>query len=108
MKFGFELIKALHGCNPDGTKVSLSAGDEVYLKLDWPNMKLTFFEEWVNKYPDGWVKGTIYHISDTGRKIKFHVYPHTYFLLNQKDILAVSDKAPNYEVNYGKKQNVGL
>ena len=95
MKFDFELIKNLYGCNDDGTKVVLSEGDEVYLKLDLPNMDLTWLDEWMNKYPDGWIKGTICHISDTGRKIKFHVEPCNYFSLNQKDILAVSDKKPN-------------
>lgn len=95
MKFEFELIMALHGCNPDGTKFSLTAGDEVYLKLDWANMNLSFPDEWTNKYPDGWVKGQIRSISPTGQKITFYVEPFTYFSLRHKNILEVSDKKPN-------------
>lgn len=94
MKFTCEITKVLYGYNSNGEKVALQEGDEVYLKLDLYNMDLTWRDEWINKYPDGWVKGRIYHISDTGRKIKFYVFPCNYFLLNQKDILDVSDKAP--------------
>ena len=97
MKFTVEITKTLRITNDDGLLAILQEGDEVYLKLDLPNMDLTFPDEWIGKYPDGWVKGQIYHISDTGRKIKFYVYPCNYFLLRQKDILDVSDKAPREE-----------
>jgi hypothetical protein len=95
MKFDFELIKELHGCNPDGTKFILSEGDEVYLKLDLVHMKLYDNEEWIQKHPDGWIKGRIFNISPTGQKIDFYVGHGTYFSLRHKHILAVSDKKPN-------------
>lgn len=95
MKLDFELIKALHGYNPDGTKFILSDGDEVYLKLDLEHMDLYDTEEWVRKYPDGWIKGDIWSISPAGQRIKFHVGNCTYLVLRHKDILAVSDKIPN-------------
>lgn len=95
MKFTYETIQTLYGYNDDGTQVALQRGDEVYLKLDWANMDLSFPDEWIQKYPDGWVKGTIYSITPTGKKINFKVEPYTYFALYHKNILAVSDKAPN-------------
>jgi hypothetical protein len=97
MKFDFELIKNLHGCNDDSTKVVLSEGDEVYLKLDLEHMDLWDKEKYMQKYSDGWVRGILFYISDAGKRIKFRLFDmyDTFFLLNHKDILAVSDKKPN-------------
>lgn len=97
MKFDFKVVKTLYGCNDDGTKVVLSEEDEIYLKLDLEHMDLWDKEAEIQKYPDGWVKGRIFCISDKGRKITFEPFNdrNVYFLLNQKDILAVSDKKPN-------------
>lgn len=95
MKLNFVKVKELHGTNPDGTKFVLSEGDNVCLKLDLQNMSLTFFDDLMKQYPDGWVEGQISHISDAGNAIRFHVFPSTFFLLSHKDILEVSDKQPN-------------
>lgn len=97
MKFDVEIIKNLYGCNDDGTKVVLSEGDEVYFKLDLEHMDLWDKEKYMQKYPDGWVRGILFHISKAGKRIQFELFDdrHTYFLLNQKDIFEVSDKKPN-------------
>jgi hypothetical protein len=97
MKFDVEIIKNLYGCNDDGMKIVLSEGDEVYLKLDLEHMNLWDKEKYMQKYPDGWVRGILFYISNAGKRIKFQLFDDccTYFLLNQKDIIAVSDKKPN-------------
>lgn len=97
MKFTVEITKTLHGYNAEGSKVALSVGDEVYLKLNLPHMNLWDKDKWIQKYPDGWIKGTIHNISNAGKKIWVTMCDShfTYVQLYQKDILDVSDKAPN-------------
>jgi hypothetical protein len=96
MKFTIETIKTLHGYNANGSKVAISEGDEVYLKLNFPHMNLSDPERWIQTYPDGWVKGRIHNISNAGKSIMFNVYNFywNYLRLSQSDILDVSDKTP--------------
>ena len=100
MKFDVEITKTLRITNDCGLLAILKEGDEVYLKLDLPNMNLSDKEHYMQKYPDGWVRGIIGHISNSGRKINFELYGLRchYLSLNQKDILDVSDKAPREEL----------
>lgn len=94
MKFTCETITTLYGHNDDGAAVALQEGDEVYFKLDLPHMDLWDKERWIQEYPNGWVRGVIFDITPSGRKIKFEIGPCSYFELTQKDIIAVSDKIP--------------
>ena len=94
MKFTCETITTLYGYNNDGTLIALKEGDEVYLKLDLPHMDVWDRKRWMQEYPKGWVRGVIYSITPAGRNIQFEIGPCSYFLLTQKDILAVSDKIP--------------
>ena len=96
MKFDVEIIKTLHGYNADGSKVAISEGDEVYIKFDLPNMKLYDKEDWLRRYPDGWIKCRVHNISNAGQRIMFAVLDRFGFYLTptQKHILDVNDKAP--------------
>jgi hypothetical protein len=94
MKFTCETTTILYAHNNNGAAIALQYGDEVWLKLDLPNMDLWNKEKWLREYPNGWVRGVICDITPAGRKIKFEIGISSYFLLTQKDILAVSDKNP--------------
>ena len=96
MKFTYEVVKSLRAVNDDGTLAILQEGDEVYLKLDLPYMNLYDKDKWIVLYPDGWIKGKISNISNAGKKITFKVCNNlcTHIILNQVDILQISDKAP--------------
>lgn len=100
MKFDVEITKTLHGYNAEGSKVALSVGDEVYLKLDLPHMKIWDQEKWIQRYPDGWIKCRIHSISNAGQRIYCEVLdkPGHYLIPRQKHILDVSDKAPKEEL----------
>ena len=96
MNFTVEITKTLRITNDDGLLAILQEDDEVSFKLDWLHMNLLDKTDYMSKYPDGWIRGIIRHISDSGRKIDFEIcgLPCHYLLLYPKNILDVSDKAP--------------
>lgn len=98
MNFTVEITKTLRITNDDGLLAILQEGDEVYLKLDLSHMNLWDKEKWIQKYPDGWVRGVIYSISNKGNKIYFKLHKGEYLILCQSNILDVSDKAPKEEL----------
>ena len=91
MKFTIESTVVLTTTNSNGQLVKISQGDMVNLKLDLPNMDLTWKDMYMSEYPDGWVKGRIYSVSPKGERIQFFVAPCTYFKLYQKDILDIKE-----------------
>lgn len=97
MKFTVEITKTIHGYNAEGSKVALTEGDEVYIKFDLSHMKIWDQEKWIQRYPNGWIKCRIHSISNAGQRIYCEVLdkPGYYLIPRQKDILDVSDKAPN-------------
>ena len=100
MKFTVEITKTLRITNDDGLLAILQEGDEVYLKLDFLNMKVWNLDWYTQRYPDSWIKGRIHHISNAGKKISIELCdrPGHYLMPNQKHILDVSDKAPREEL----------
>lgn len=97
MNFTVEITKTLRITNNDGFLAILQEGDEVYLKLDLPHMNLWDKENFIQRYPSGWIKSKIHHISNAGKKIWIRECSRDdhYLFLKQKHILDVSDKAPN-------------
>lgn len=96
MNFAVEITKTLRITNDDGLLAILQEGDEVYLKLDLPHMKIWDQEKWIQRYPNGWIKCRIHSISNAGQRIYCEVLdkPGHYLIPRQKHILDVSDKAP--------------